>query len=126
MNDRGPDFGTQLVVLNSPSSRRALAPAAAANDATVKGGTYYPVGIEKECGCTHAAGARKHHHHLTWTQFLHSLDLACTPWRVQITVRKHLRLQEVAAACRLPCLYLVDSGGCETGPAARPAYCFAC
>ncbi|GFH13180.1 uncharacterized protein HaLaN_09012, partial [Haematococcus lacustris] len=41
-----------------------------ANDATVKGGTYYP-----------------------------------------ITVKKHLRLQEVAAACRLPCLYLVDSGG---------------
>ncbi|WIA18954.1 hypothetical protein OEZ85_003623 [Tetradesmus obliquus] len=41
-----------------------------ANDATVKGGTYYP-----------------------------------------ITVKKHLRLQEIAAACRLPCLYLVDSGG---------------
>ncbi len=44
--------------------------AVAANDATVKGGTYYP-----------------------------------------ITVKKHLRLQEVAAACRLPCVYLVDSGG---------------
>ncbi|PNW85327.1 hypothetical protein CHLRE_03g181200v5 [Chlamydomonas reinhardtii] len=41
-----------------------------ANDATVKGGTYYP-----------------------------------------ITVKKHLRLQEVAAQCQLPCLYLVDSGG---------------
>ena len=41
-----------------------------ANDATVKGGTYYP-----------------------------------------ITVKKHLRAQEVAAACRLPCVYLVDSGG---------------
>eukprot|EP00775_Hariotina_reticulata_P005920 gene5920-6160_t len=41
-----------------------------ANDATVKGGTYYP-----------------------------------------ITVKKHLRLQEIAEACRLPCLYLVDSGG---------------
>ncbi|KAF6257519.1 carboxyl transferase [Scenedesmus sp. NREL 46B-D3] len=41
-----------------------------ANDATVKGGTYYP-----------------------------------------ITVKKALRLQEVAEACRLPCLYLVDSGG---------------
>ncbi|QNN54951.1 carboxyl transferase domain-containing protein [Nocardioides mesophilus] len=41
-----------------------------ANDATVKGGTYYPV-----------------------------------------TVKKHLRAQEVAAANRLPCLYLVDSGG---------------
>jgi 3-methylcrotonyl-CoA carboxylase beta subunit len=41
-----------------------------ANDATVKGGTYYP-----------------------------------------ITVKKHLRAQEVAAANRLPCVYLVDSGG---------------
>lgn len=40
------------------------------NDATVKGGTYYPV-----------------------------------------TVKKHLRAQEVAQANRLPCLYLVDSGG---------------
>jgi 3-methylcrotonyl-CoA carboxylase beta subunit len=44
--------------------------AVVANDATVKGGTYYP-----------------------------------------ITVKKHLRLQEVAAACRLPTVYLVDSGG---------------
>jgi hypothetical protein len=26
-------------------------------------------------------------------------------------LQKHLRLQEVAEACRLPCLYLVDSGG---------------
>ena len=42
----------------------------AANDATVKGGTYYPM-----------------------------------------TVKKHLRAQEIAAADRLPCLYLVDSGG---------------
>ena len=41
-----------------------------ANDATVKGGTYYP-----------------------------------------ITVKKHLRAQEVAQQNRLPCLYLVDSGG---------------
>ena len=41
-----------------------------ANDATVKGGTYYP-----------------------------------------ITVKKHLRAQEVAKANRLPCIYLVDSGG---------------
>jgi 3-methylcrotonyl-CoA carboxylase beta subunit len=41
-----------------------------ANDATVKGGTYYPV-----------------------------------------TVKKHLRAQEIAAANHLPCLYLVDSGG---------------
>ena len=41
-----------------------------ANDATVKGGTYYP-----------------------------------------ITVKKHLRAQEVARENRLPCIYLVDSGG---------------
>ena len=34
-----------------------------------------------------------------------------------ITVKKHLRLQEVAQRCRLPCVYLVDSGQsccCET------------
>ncbi len=41
-----------------------------ANDATVKGGTYYP-----------------------------------------ITVKKHLRAQEIAEENRLPCVYLVDSGG---------------
>ncbi len=41
-----------------------------ANDATVKGGTYYP-----------------------------------------LTVKKHLRAQEVALHNRLPCIYLVDSGG---------------
>ena len=41
-----------------------------ANDATVKGGTYFP-----------------------------------------ITVKKHLRAQEIAMQNRLPCLYLVDSGG---------------
>ena len=41
-----------------------------ANDATVKGGTYFP-----------------------------------------ITVKKHLRAQEIAQENRLPCLYLVDSGG---------------
>jgi len=41
-----------------------------ANDATVKGGTYYP-----------------------------------------ITVKKHLRAQEIARQNRLPCIYLVDSGG---------------
>jgi acetyl-CoA carboxylase carboxyltransferase component len=41
-----------------------------ANDATVKGGTYFP-----------------------------------------LTVKKHLRAQEVALQNRLPCLYLVDSGG---------------
>ena len=42
----------------------------AANDATVKGGTYYP-----------------------------------------LTVKKHLRAQEIAAQNQLPCIYLVDSGG---------------
>ncbi len=41
-----------------------------ANDATVKGGAYYP-----------------------------------------LTVKKHLRAQEIAAENRLPCVYLVDSGG---------------
>ena len=41
-----------------------------ANDATVKGGSYYP-----------------------------------------LTVKKHLRAQEIAAQNALPCLYLVDSGG---------------
>jgi 3-methylcrotonyl-CoA carboxylase beta subunit len=41
-----------------------------ANDATIKGGTYYP-----------------------------------------LTVKKHLRAQEIAAQNRLPCIYLVDSGG---------------
>src|SRR5690606_22170923 len=40
------------------------------NDATVKGGTYYPM-----------------------------------------TVKKHLRAQEIAAQNHLPCVYLVDSGG---------------
>src|SRR3546814_3566621 len=40
------------------------------NDATVKGGTYYPM-----------------------------------------TVKKHLRAQEIAETNRLPCIYLVDSGG---------------
>ncbi|ARE38584.1 Methylcrotonyl-CoA carboxylase carboxyl transferase subunit [Rhodovulum sp. P5] len=40
------------------------------NDATVKGGTYFP-----------------------------------------LTVKKHLRAQEIAEECHLPCVYLVDSGG---------------
>jgi acetyl-CoA carboxylase carboxyltransferase component len=44
--------------------------AVVANDATVKGGTYFPM-----------------------------------------TIKKHLRLQEVALQNRLPCVYLVDSGG---------------
>ncbi|MQL82439.1 hypothetical protein Taro_014922, partial [Colocasia esculenta] len=28
-----------------------------------------------------------------------------------VTVKKHLRAQEIAAQCNLPCIYLVDSGG---------------
>ena len=28
-----------------------------------------------------------------------------------ITVKKHLRAQEIASQCKLPCIYLVDSGG---------------
>jgi len=45
-----------------------------ANDATVKGGTYYPV-----------------------------------------TVKKHLRAQEIAAANNLPCIYLGEEEGGEGG-----------
>ena len=41
-----------------------------ANDATVKGGTYFPM-----------------------------------------TIKKHIRAQQVALENRLPCIYLVDSGG---------------
>lgn len=52
----GRIYGTECVIV--------------ANDATVKGGTYYP-----------------------------------------ITVKKHLRAQEIAQENRLPCIYLVDSGG---------------
>jgi acetyl-CoA carboxylase carboxyltransferase component len=28
-----------------------------------------------------------------------------------VTVKKHLRAQEIASECKLPCIYLVDSGG---------------
>src|SRR5690242_2935933 len=52
----GPVMGRECVIV--------------ANDATVKGGTYYPM-----------------------------------------TVKKHLRAQEIARQNRLPCIYLVDSGG---------------
>jgi acetyl-CoA carboxylase carboxyltransferase component len=48
------------------------------NDATVKGGTYYP-----------------------------------------LTVKKHLRAQEIAAQNRLPCIYLVDSGGAQPAQPGR-------
>ena len=53
--------------IGSIAGRRCMV---VANDAAVKGGTYYP-----------------------------------------ITVKKHLRAQEVALENRLPCIYLVDSGG---------------
>jgi 3-methylcrotonyl-CoA carboxylase beta subunit len=51
------------------------------NDATVKGGTYYPM-----------------------------------------TVKKHLRAQEIALQNRLPCVYLVDSAArtCRTRPRSFP------
>jgi acetyl-CoA carboxylase carboxyltransferase component len=48
-----------------------------ANDATVKGGTYFP-----------------------------------------LTVKKHLRAQEIAEQNHLPCIYLVDSGGARSSPTA--------
>ena len=35
------------------------------------------------------------------------LPLCASP----LSPQKHLRLQEIAEQCRLPCLYLVDSGG---------------
>ena len=45
-----------------------------------------------------------------------SLKILLTPYMVSsqyypITVKKHLRAQEIALQNRLPCVYLVDSGG---------------
>ena len=51
------------------------------NDATVKGGTYYP-----------------------------------------LTVKKHLRAQEIARQNKLPCIYLVDSGGANLPNQELPPY----
>ena len=65
-DDAAPGAGI-VAGVGTVSGRRCVV---AANDATVKGGTYYPV-----------------------------------------TVKKHLRAQEVALQNRLPCIYLVDSGG---------------
>src|SRR5689334_24540286 len=65
-DDAVPSAGT-VTGIGRVSGRECVV---VANDATVKGGTYYP-----------------------------------------ITVKKHLRAQAVAADNRLPCLYLVDSGG---------------
>ena len=63
----GCPAGGVVVVIGKVSGKQCVV---VANDATVKGGTYYP-----------------------------------------LTVKKHLRAQEVAADNRLPCIYLVDSGG---------------
>ena len=63
---RRPAPGSSPASAGSPGRECVIV----ANDATVKGGTYYPM-----------------------------------------TVKKHLRAQEVALQNRLPCIYLVDSGG---------------
>ncbi len=65
-DDESPGAG-MIVGIGRVSGRECMI---VANDATVKGGTYYP-----------------------------------------ITVKKHLRAQEIARQNRLPCIYLVDSGG---------------
>ncbi|MFI1863601.1 carboxyl transferase domain-containing protein [Streptomyces jumonjinensis] len=64
--DQAPAAGV-IAGIGRISGREAVI---VANDATVKGGTYYPM-----------------------------------------TVKKHLRAQEIALENRLPCVYLVDSGG---------------
>jgi acetyl-CoA carboxylase carboxyltransferase component len=65
-DDQAPSAGI-VTGIGSVEGRECVV---VANDATVKGGSYFP-----------------------------------------LTVKKHLRAQEVAAQNRLPCLYLVDSGG---------------
>jgi 3-methylcrotonyl-CoA carboxylase beta subunit len=65
-NDEVPGAGI-IAGIGRVSGRQVMI---ACNDATVKGGTYYP-----------------------------------------LTVKKHLRAQEIALENRLPCIYLVDSGG---------------
>jgi 3-methylcrotonyl-CoA carboxylase beta subunit len=65
-NDEAPGAGI-ITGVGRVSGRECVV---VANDATVKGGTYYPM-----------------------------------------TVKKHLRAQEIALQNRLPCVYLVDSGG---------------
>ncbi|MDQ3725472.1 MAG: methylcrotonoyl-CoA carboxylase [Actinomycetota bacterium] len=65
-DDAAPGAGI-VTGVGTVSGRRCVV---VANDATVKGGTYYPM-----------------------------------------TAKKHLRAQEVALQNRLPCIYLVDSGG---------------
>jgi 3-methylcrotonyl-CoA carboxylase beta subunit len=65
-DDEAPGAGV-IIGVGRVSGREAMI---VANDATVKGGAYFP-----------------------------------------LTVKKHLRAQEVAMQNRLPCIYLVDSGG---------------
>jgi 3-methylcrotonyl-CoA carboxylase beta subunit len=65
-NDEAPGAGI-IAGIGKVSGRECVI---VCNDATVKGGTYFP-----------------------------------------LTVKKHLRAQEIAAQNRLPCIYLVDSGG---------------
>ena len=65
-NDEAPGAGV-ITGIGRVSGREVMI---VANDATVKGGAYYP-----------------------------------------LTVKKHLRAQEIAMQNRLPCVYLVDSGG---------------
>ena len=67
MYDTPVPAGSIITGIGRVSGREVIV---VANDATVKGGTYYP-----------------------------------------ITVKKHLRAQEIAMENRLPCIYLVDSGG---------------
>ncbi|MCA9771522.1 MAG: acyl-CoA carboxylase subunit beta, partial [Myxococcales bacterium] len=65
-DDQAPGAG-MITGIGRVSGREVMV---VANDATVKGGTYFPM-----------------------------------------TVKKHLRAQEIARENRLPCIYLVDSGG---------------
>src|SRR5437870_2398212 len=67
MYDDSPPAASIITGIGRIQGREAVI---VANDATVKGGTYYP-----------------------------------------ITVKKHLRAQEIAIENHLPCVYLVDSGG---------------
>jgi 3-methylcrotonyl-CoA carboxylase beta subunit len=67
MYDGAAPSGGMITGIGRVSGRECMI---VCNDATVKGGTYYP-----------------------------------------ITVKKHLRAQEIAGENRLPCIYLVDSGG---------------
>ena len=65
-DDEAPSAG----IVTGIGRSRARPASSSRNDATVKGGTYYPM-----------------------------------------TVKKHLRAQEIALENRLPCVYLVDTGG---------------